>query len=96
MQTEIHVRIPQPTSLETAIRIYYTYIEIGNAEITALFGVKGQTVLKLKKLAKEQMDVDGVPSWNTLKVNTKCAYQAWGLDIDDLENRYDKLKKLAV
>ena len=95
-QTAISVRMPQPTSLATAIQIYYKYTEIGNAEITDLFGVNGQTVLKLKRLAKEQMDDNGVPSWNALKVNTKCAYQSWGLDIDDLEKRYEKLQKLAV
>lgn len=34
------------------------------------------------------------PSWNALRVNTKDAYAAWGLDIEDLERRYRKLKKL--
>lgn len=92
----VNVRIPQPVSLQTAIRIYYENIEIGNREINELFGVKGQTILKLKKVAKEKMDEDKIPNWNALKVNTKTAYQAWGLDINDLEKRYNKLKELAV
>jgi len=29
-------------------------------------------------------------------VNTKSAYKAWGIDINDLEKRYAKLKKLGM
>lgn len=92
----VHVRIPNPTSLEAAVRIYYEYIQIGNREIMELFGVSDATALKLKKLAKEQMDAEGILPWNALQVETKAAYRAWGLDIADLEKRYNKLKKLAV
>lgn len=35
------VRIPQITSLETAIKLYYENIEIGNQEIKELFGPMG-------------------------------------------------------
>lgn len=90
------VRIPQITSLETAIKLYYENIEIGNPEIKMLFGSIGSArVCKLKKLAKEKMDENNVPSWNALNVNTKAAYSAWGIDISDLEYRYNKLKKLG-
>ena len=30
------------------------------------------------------------------KVNTDCAYRAWGLDIEDLEKRRNKLQKLGL
>ena len=30
------------------------------------------------------------------KVNTSSAYKAWGIDIKDLENRRNKLKKLGL
>ena len=91
------VRIPQITSLETAIKLYYENIEIGNQEIKMLFGsISSATVCKLKNLAKEKMLENNVPSWNALNVNTKTAYKAWGLDIDDLEFRYNKLKELNL
>ena len=96
VETKGHVRIPNPVSLETAIWIYHEKIQIGNREIKELFGVSDATALKLKKLAKEQMDAEGILPWNALQVETKAAYRAWGLDIADLEKRYNKLKKLAV
>lgn len=91
------VRIPQISSVQNAIRIYYENIEIGNADIKSLFGKVGsQTIVKLKEVAKKQMAEDEVPSWNAMHVNTKAAYKAWGIDIEDLEKRYKKLKQLGV
>lgn len=91
------VRIPQITSIETAIKLYYENIEIGNQEIKELFGPMGSArVCKLKNLAKEKMLEENVPNWNALNVNTKTAYKSWGLDIDDLVNRHNKLKKLGI
>lgn len=37
-----------------------------------------------------------VPSFNTYKINTAAAYEAWGIDIDDLENRMKKIKELNL
>ena len=91
------IRIPQITSLETAIKLYYENIEIGNQEIKVLFGPIGSArVCKLKNLAKEKMLEENVPNWNALNVNTETAYKAWGLDIDDLVYRYNKLKELNL
>lgn len=95
-EIKVNVRIPNPISLEAAVRIYYEYIQIGNREIKELFGVSDATALKLKKLAKEQMDAEGILPWDGLQVATKSAYKAWRLDIDDLEKRNNRLKKLAV
>ena len=91
------VRIPQIKSLETAIRLYYERIELRNADIKELFGGVCQgTVDKLKRIAKDKMKEDDVPSWNALAVNTEAAYGAWGLKIEDLENRLAKLQKLNL
>ena len=32
--------------------------------------------------------------WDATRVNTRCAYEAWCLDIVDLEARFDKISKL--
>ena len=94
---QLNVRIPQVTDIQTAIRIYYAKTEIGNKDIRELFGSLGNhTIAKLKKAAKEQMDEDEVPNWNAKYVNTKSAYKIWGLDIEDLEKRFRKLKQLGV
>lgn len=91
------VHIPEITSLETAIRLYYENLELGNTEIKELFRVaSGKKILTLKQMAKERMEEQDIPLWNALRVNTKTAYEAWGLDINDLERRYNKLQKLGL
>lgn len=91
----INVRIPQITSLETAIRLYYERTELTNGDIRELFGQLGNaTVAKLKRTAKELMAERNTPVWNAQRVNTEVAYEAWGLDIEKLEYRLKKLKAL--
>ncbi len=90
------MRIPEISSLETAIRLYWEKIELRSSDIKVLFGrIGSEKVVQLKKQAQELMDERHTPQWNASRVNTKVAYEAWGLDIDDLEKRYNKLKKLA-
>jgi hypothetical protein len=89
------MHVPQISSLETALRVYYSYPEVGNAEITQLFGRHASdTIACLKKAAKDEMLKRGVPSYGAHKVNTTVAFEVWGLDPVDLEKRLAKLKKL--
>lgn len=92
----INVRIPQVTSIEMAIRLYYERTELSNPEIKALFGTGNNTVCKLKRKARELMIERGTPVWNAQRVNTEVAYEAWGLNITDLEHRLKKLKSMGV
>ena len=83
--------------IPTAIRIFYEYPEIGNKEIRELFGGGSKSsIFHIKKLAEAKMAEKGVKSFTSYHVNTKCAYEAWGIDVDDLEKRYLKLKKLGM
>ena len=92
-KSTINVRIPQITSLETAIRLYYERNELSNKDIVELFGKIGSgTVWKLKQKALALMQERNTPVWNAQRVNTEVAYEAWGLDIDNLEYRWKKLK----
>ena len=91
------IRTPAITSIETALQIFYTYPEIGNKEISQLFGkLSSATISKLKKAAKQRMVRENIYSYGTNTVNTKLAYLVWGIDIDDLEHRYKKLKELSL
>jgi len=38
----------------------------------------------------------GMPTFNAYKVNTAIAYDVWGIDVTDLENRRKKIKELAL
>lgn len=92
-----NVRIPQITSLKTAIDIYYKHNELSSKEIVELFGNKCYTTIqKLKNKARAEAEAEGKPIFNAANVNTQAAYQAWGLDINDLETRYKKLKELDL
>lgn len=96
-QSISRVRIPQLTSLETAIRLYYERIELSSSDIRELFGrLASSTIAKLKALAREKMLENDRPIWNAQCVNTEDAYTAWGLDIASLERRYKKLCSMKM
>lgn len=97
MTNSVNVRTPQLTSLETAIKLYYEKPEIGNRDIQELFGKHSSaTISRLKNKARQKMAELNTSVWNSNLVNTEVAYLAWGLNISNLEQRYEKLRKLAI
>lgn len=93
----MRISIPQITDIDTAIRIYYRYPEIGSKEMTELFVRHSRsTINRLKKLAFEQMIKENVYRHGMYKINTASAYKAWGIDVEDLTNRREKLRKLGL
>ena len=91
------MNIPPITSIDTALKIYYTHSEIGNAEIKALFGsLSSATVSRLKAAVKDEMAKRDMYSYGIYKINTVVAYTVWGIDVMDLEKRRKKLKELAL
>ena len=93
----IKINIPQITDIDTAISIYYRYPEIGTKEITLLFRKHSKsTIIRLKKIAQKNMIENNVYSIGIYKINTVCAYKAWGIDVEDLEKRRNKLQKLRL
>lgn len=87
----------QVTDIDLAVRMYYERIELSSADIMKLFGVKSsQTVAKLKNIARKLMLERDRKSWSPYNVNTVIAYEAWGLDISDLERRRTKLARLKA
>ena len=61
--TSLSVHTPPITSIEIAIHIFYSYSEIGNAEIKRLFGkLSSATISKLKKAVKNKMIQENVYS----------------------------------
>jgi len=91
------MNIPQITGIDNALKIYYTHSEIGNKEISALFGsLSSATTAKLKKLVKDEMLKRNEMSYGLNKVKTGTAYDVWGIDAADLERRRKKLKALEL
>lgn len=97
MSNNQNVRIPPITSLKTAIELYYSRTELGNADIKKLFGEhSSSTIARIKRKARQKMIEKNVQSWNANRVNTEAAFEAWGLNITDLERRYKKLQELSA
>ena len=92
----VNVRTPQIADLETAIQIYYGKIMLFNDDVSTLFpSVKSRgTITKLKRKAREYMTEHGIMPINAQAVNTEAAFAAWGIDIQDLLNRQNKLKEM--
>lgn len=83
-------------NVETAVRIYAEYSELGTEQIRELFGnnICDASILKLKQRAIEQMKKDGTATFGKYSVDTDSAYKAWNLDIKVLEARYKRLVRL--
>lgn len=88
------VRVPRIASVEKAVEIYLSKPYLGNAELRELFGKIGSTTcVKLKDMARCVMEERGLMTYNATTVNTKAAYDAWGLDIAELKKNYRELQK---
>lgn len=82
--------------VETAVRIYYQYPELSSKEINELFGkeLSSSTLSKYKGMAREIQNERDIYTIGISTVNTEIAYEAWGLDIKNLEKRLKKLREL--
>ena len=86
-----------PVNLDETIRIYYTYPEIGNAEIKKIFGPMGSfKMTRLKNMARVLQDEKEIKTMGQYSVNTELAFKAWGIDIAKLERSKEKLNKLGL
>jgi hypothetical protein len=91
------MNIPRIKNIEDALRIFYTYSELGNKEILHLFGaLSSATISRLKKMVKDEMSNRNIISYGMNKINTIIAFEVWGIDVEDLEKRLMKLKELKL
>lgn len=85
------------SNIDTALRIYYEKPEIGCSEIRELFNVTSSTTIsKLKNMARDEMLRSNIKTFGNYSVDTEAAYRAWCIDIESLEKRRVKLKKLGL
>ena len=83
-------------NIETAVRLYYEKSELTSADIKLLFSCGTTTATRLKNQARLEMAKKGVLSWIPSSVNTKIAFETWGIDIADFERRLKKLRSLNI
>lgn len=91
------MKVKQIKNIDTALRIYYQYSEIGNKEIRELFGnIGNSTISNYKEAVKQEQVKQNIKTSCLYTVNTRVAYKVWGIDVDDLEIRRKKLKNLGL
>ena len=94
---EIKCYVPQIKDLETAIRIYYSNSHIGSSEIKELFGyLSGSKIASLKNAVRDEMKKRNIMQYSLYTVDVEVAYEVWGISIEALERKYNKLKKLGL
>lgn len=92
------VRIPQLSSIETALKIYYTKTSLNNSDVKTIFSSKlsSATVSRLKALARDRLVEKDIPAWQGADVETVSAFEAWHIDVSDLEKKLKKLSELKI
>ena len=82
---------------EIAIAMYYEKTELSSENINTLFGgISYNTIAKLKRKVKPVMIERKIRTWQAQNVNTKIAFEVWGLDVVEMEKNHNKLKKLGL
>lgn len=95
--TEATVHIPKLVSIDRAIELYYSSVELQNDDIRELFGPIGKAkIAQLKKVAEDARRDIGLFRWSAYGVNTVAAYQAWHIDISELEAKYEHLTRHQI
>lgn len=85
------------TNISKAVELYYSRAQLNSSDVSELFGgVSKSTVCHLKQQARNLMKERNIPIWDSKHVETKTAFEAWGLDIEDLEKRFKKLRSLGL
>ena len=84
--------------LGTAVRIYYSYPEMSNKEIKELFGrnFSGATLARYKSMIRQRQRELGIKTAVPYSVNTKVAFEVFGIDITEIEKNMAKLQKLGL
>ncbi len=84
--------------IDTALRIFWTHTELTSAHIRELFrgNISTSTVTKYKEMVRNEQRERGIKTCMYNTVNTRVAFEVWGIDVDDLEKRRAKLIKLGM
>lgn len=88
--------IRPPKDVELAVKIYYEKISLSNADIKKLFEVTSNKTVKRYKdeVVAYFAETDIIPIHRDNTLDTWRAFEAWGIDINELEKRIKKLQKL--
>ncbi len=84
-------------NIEAAYRLYYEKYSFSNSDIKQIFGVtSSSTIAKIKREVIDYFagtDINPIHGLNG-RLDSGYAFEAWGIDINNLEMRYKKLQKI--
>lgn len=95
------INVPPLRDIGEAISLYYSRVELQREDIRRLFvgrsgtgsSISDSRVSELVRAARVLQIEESVPHWSAFGVNTVCAFRAWGMDIAELEERFEKLTR---
>ena len=91
------MKFKQVVNIDTALRIYYSFNEIGNKELVKLFGpTSSRTLTRYKDAVKAVQFERGVKTSGQYTINTELAYEVFGIDVARLERNRKKLISLGL
>ena len=82
------------SDVSSVVKMYYSKTELSNSDIREIFNCGSTAASRLKKQALEYQVQKEVQTFNAKCVDTECAFQAWGIDIEKLERMAKKLSQL--
>ena len=86
------INIPRIASIETAVKVYNENLYLGSKEIKTLFpGIGNARVAALKKEANAYSRSQNHIPYSAYDVLTEDAYEAWHLDIGELNAKHDEI-----
>ena len=80
--------------VEAAVDIYYSTFVLETPDIRRMFRCSYWMAAKLKHIAADFTLARGEPLPSLNEISTRTAFEAWGYDIADLEERAKKLAAL--
>lgn len=93
--------IPQLQPFDEVLTIYYSKSTIGNSELDLIFksNKKGCSLSlrkksELKKIVNAKLIENGGMLLGGSTVPTRLAFEVWGINIEEIEENFLKLKKL--
>ncbi len=82
-------------NIEVAIEFYYSKFELTTMDIAKIFSCSRSAALARKRavMAESVKQKPRPLVFDPKNVNTEFAFEQWGLDVKDMEEKYKKLQK---
>jgi hypothetical protein len=86
-------------NIAIALELYYERLTLSNKDIKSIFGITSDsTATKIKNEVVSyfaESEKNPISALNG-RIKTECAFEAWGVDIKNLELRFRKLQKIKA